>query len=242
MQNKEIKSHIQRYYKDLFENRQPHRLPIATGKKLAESLGYPTDQLQFVTHEYWQYFLPCGNPLRLFSPKSGDRVLNLGCGAAIDSFVMALLHRGLIEVVNLDAVCSVLQRASLQASAASLEHMLSWTCGDGESLPFHERYFDWVLMNGSFNLFPEKSLLLQEIWRVLKPLGVFLGADLCAASALPDYFREEKDAWAWCMSGACTKEDLKQLFESHGFKHTNLIREEESEDMLYRVAFSCQKS
>jgi len=242
MWNDEIKRHVLQYYTQLFENKQPHRLPIKTGKTLAKSLGYPTALLQFITHEYWEHFLPCGNPTSLFSPRTGDRILNLGCGAAIDSFVMASLYEDSIEIVNLDVVFAVLQKASFQGCAASFEHMLSWVCSDGESLPFHGKCFDWVLMNGSFNLFPEKSIILQEIWRVLKPLGMFLGADLCAASILPDYFKQEKDAWAWCMSGACTEQILAQLFESHGFRRTKLIREEENEDMLYRVIFSCQKS
>lgn len=241
MRNDSIKLHIRQYYAALYENKQPRHLPVKTGRLLAECLNYPLTLLHFLSDNYWQHFLPCGNPMGLLSPKSGDRLLNLGCGAAIDSFVMAALHKDGIEIVNLDVVFTALHKACCQARRAPFEHMLRWLCADGEKLPFQNESFDWLLMNGSFNLFPEKSTVLQEIRRVLKPLGVFCCADLCAASMLPDYFEQEKDAWAWCMSGACTEERLGQLLTSHALECMRLNRRKASGDLLYPVVFSCRK-
>lgn len=240
MQDLEIKRHVQKYYSKLFQDKHPRRLPIKTGKTLAEFLGYPVSLLPSISEDYWERFLPCGNPFPLLHLRSGDRLLNLGCGAAIDSFLIQAKHGCSVEVVNLDIVFSILQRASSSVLANSHADTLRWVCGDGESLPLWGESFGWILMNGALNLFPKKTTVLREIWRALKPSGFLIGADLCAQSSLPDSFRQEKDAWAWCMSGACTENELTRLFKSSGFGRIILIREEE-EDLFYRAIFSCQK-
>jgi len=239
----EIKRHVQEYYSRLFEENHPRfgRLPIKMGKELAEFLGYPISLLPSIPQDHWEKFLPCGNPFPLLSLRGGDRLLNLGCGAAVDSFLIQEKYGCSVEVVNLDIVYGILQRASsISGSANCRTKALLWICADGECLPFGADSFDWILMNGALNLFPKKSLVLREVWRVLKPSGFLIGADLCAAASLPDSFRREKDAWAWCMSGACTEIELTGLFNSCGFKETLLERQEE-QDLLYRIHFSCQK-
>jgi len=241
MRNTEIKRHVRKYYNNLFQDNHPLRLPIKTGKTLAEFLGYPVALLPSIPEDYWEKFLPCGNLFTLLDPRSGDRLLNLGCGAAIDSFLIQAAYGSSAEVVNLDIVFSILRQASsVNAEISCHADTLRWICGDGESLPLRSESFDWILLNGALNIFPEKSTVLREIWRVLKPSGFLLGTDLCAASPLPDSFRREKDAWAWCMSGACTEIELTRLFESTGFRKTFLVRQEE-QDLLYRTNFSCQK-
>lgn len=243
MSHQTIKTHIQRYYARLFAEDRGVQLPIKTGRELAESLGYPLHLLPLVTDEHWDKFLPCGNVLSLLRPSSGDRLLNLACGAGIDAFALTATHGSTIEVVSLDIVFAVLRYAS-SAPVCAARHgtkNLHWICGDGEALPLRGESFDWVLINGALNLFPQKTLVLGEIWRVLKPCGVLVGADLCAANALPECFHEQLDAWAWCMSGACSEAELLELFESCGFQPLH-IEPRDVQDMLYPVVFSCRKT
>jgi SAM-dependent methyltransferase len=244
-----IKSHIQKYYADLYEGMKECRVPIQTGRDLAAALGYPLDFLTFIPESYWKRFVPCGNPLRLLHPVSGERILNLGCGAAIDSFALSALYGASVQVVSMDIVFGVLQKAS-EVMQCPLEHhcpsaqpqraALRWICGDGEQLPFQPETFQWVLMNGVFNLFPDKVSLLGEVNRVLGPDGRLIGTDLCIDAPLPEYFHEERDAWAWCMSGACTEERLTKLLLETGFEKVRVDREEDGE-MFCRAAFSCRK-
>lgn len=243
MRDEEIKQHVREYYRKLFQNNHfhSHHLPIKTGKALAEFLGYPVSLLPSIPGDYWQKFLPCGNPFPLLHLRSRDRLLNLGCGAAIDSFLVQAKHGSSVEVVNLDIVFDILrQGSSFNLPTDFHADTLSWVCGDGESLPLGKELFDWVLVNGVLNLFSRKIDVIREIWRVLKPSGFLIGADLCAGSSVPESFRLEKDAWAWCMGGARNEQELTGLLNSSGFERIIVISEED-EDLFYRVIFSCQK-
>ncbi len=251
MNGEELKTHIREYYGTLFDREKRHSLPIKTGRALAEELGYPLEILDGVipvTSTYWDWFVPCGNLPAHVRPRPGDRLLNLGCGAAVDSFAI-LAGRGSSEsrpvapvaIVNMDVVFSILYKARDCGSLAGLPaEALLWACGDGNALPFRERSFDWVLMNGVFNLFSDKVEVLDEVLRVMKPGGRLAAADLCSTGPLPDYFGEEPDAWAWCMSGSRTESDLSAMLENAGFVQVRLSREETG-DMFHRVVFTAEK-
>lgn len=238
-----IKRHIQAYYRGLFQNGQRCSIPIQQGRNLAAALGYPLAALDFIPADRWSAFAPCGNPLPHLTPAAEDRILNLGCGAAIDSFALAARCGDSLEIVNLDAVFDILQQgAALQQRAATRAGLrrLRWICADGQTLPFAANCFDWVVLNGVLNLFPDTAAILKEISRVLQPSGTLAGADLCCTAPLPDYFAHEKDAWAWCMSGAVTPSTLASLFHEAGFQEV-VIEPQEEADMFQRILFVGRK-
>jgi SAM-dependent methyltransferase len=241
MRPRDIKAHVEKYYSRFYRQEQGRHLPIKTGKDLAASLGYPLDNLRFVPEEHWEKFIPCGNPLPHLRPAAGERILNLGCGASIDSYALSGTVGVPVSVVGMDVVHEIMARAMDLTSRQHFgESTLCWVCGDGEQLPFRDESFNWVITNGVLNLFPDKPILLGQIHRILKPTGRFVCADLCSGSTLPDYFHDEPDSWAWCMSGACTEQDLTDLIDQSGFELIHFSREEEV-DLLYRVTFACRK-
>jgi arsenite methyltransferase len=242
MDSQDIRSHIRKYYTRFFQQGQQRGLPVQTGRSLARALGYPIECLDFVQEEDWRRFIPCGNPLPFLSPAAGDRVLNLGCGIGVDSYALCSAHSAPVDIIGMDVVFGILREVG-RLSSLCKHHgaTLHWVCGDGLHLPFLPESFEWVIMNGVFNLFPEKNALLREVRRALKPSGRFVCSDLCRTIPLPDYFIEEPDSWAWCMSGAPTEEELGALIDESSFELLGLIKEEE-EDMLYRVTFTCRKT
>jgi SAM-dependent methyltransferase len=242
MDAREIKAHINGYYATLYARERAVALPIKTGRELAGELGYPLDALdEVVSEDYWHWFIPCGNPLPYISPHPGSRILNLGCGAALDSFALLSLYGPSVQIVSMDIVPDILQRARSKAFGLNEQgNRLHWACGDGESLPFGNGLFDWVLMNGVFNLFPDKPSVLKEVMRVLKPGAGLVCADLCLVDQLPSYFDDEPDAWAWCMSGAVTAKDLLCMLDAAGFGSIRLL-EEEPGDLFRRIVFSCRR-
>ncbi|MGC8494336.1 MAG: methyltransferase domain-containing protein [Syntrophobacteraceae bacterium] len=231
------------------------------GKPLAVELGYPPGLLDLLPSEVWEDFLPCGNVLSRIDPGEGDRVLNLGCGAGVDSLLLKLSPHAAFSVINLDNVFPVLVTARKAAQSLPFSknavsppflkdavsppfskdsvfppfvkggqggfavHGLEFLCADGAALPFAPGSFRWIILNGVFNLFPEKAELIEEMHRVLTPGGIVAGADLCRKAALPDYFASEPDAWAWCMNGALTREELIEGFEAAGFSKRELVTE-----------------
>lgn len=215
-----MKKHICLFYEKIYRGNAAGKQPVPTGKHLASELGYPVSVLDSIPGELWKNFFPCGNPLPYLRPIPGDLVLNLGCGAGVDSLALMLDRGDGFGIVNLDIVYHVLLKASGTARLLFPGPGPEWICADAEALPFVKGSFRWVILNGVLNLFSDKSKLVSELSRVVASGGIVAGADLCRTAPLPGYFREEPDAWAWCMSGALTEEELTAAFTSAGFRRT----------------------
>ena len=242
-----IGRHVRSCYERLFTGRAAPAagLPIHRGKALAALLNYPLELLNDIPDRLWEHFLPCGNPLPYLQPKGGERILNLGSGIGIDSLALVQRSAPDIHVVNVDVVTEALvlsRNLTRQEKTAfrAFEARLSWVCAEGDLLPFHPDSFDWVLMNGVFNLFPDKVRLLSQVFRSLKVDGGLVIMDLGVSGELPEYFAEERDGWAWCMSGACTRPQLMLLMESAGFR-VELFEEGDPADLLYPMGLVARK-
>ena len=236
-----MKQHIKRHYEQLYrEQKGANKFSSLGGKPLAQELAYPAGIIDVFPYEIWEDFLSCGNVLPLLHPKPLDRVLNLGCGAGIDSIAMRLSAGTGFAIVNLDSAASALIKACDLSGRFFPGFEFAFVCADGDSLPFESDSFDWIILNGVFNLFPEKGELMVELNRILKPGGVVVGADLCRRAILPDYFASEPDAWAWCMSGALPQEELSAVFASHGFTRLDLASEN-MDEYFDRVIFAFRK-
>jgi arsenite methyltransferase len=237
MDPRTIKKHVQQYYTQLFARGRtvPARVPIASGRQLAMELGYPRSLCDCIPDPLWDLFAPCGNPLLYLDDLEGQWVLNLGCGVGIDSLALAATHPG-IHVVGLDVVWNVLQQGCCGTGTSGRPpRRLHWVCGDATALPFCTQCFDATFLNGVFNLFVDKQVLLGELRRVLKPNAQLLIADLCSEAPLPDHFAEEADAWAWCMSGALTLDELLNLLRQTGFDAITVQEKEDAEGFFRTV-------
>ena len=98
-----------------------------------------------------------------------------------------------------------------------------WRCyeSDFESIPLEDAIADVVISNGAINLSACKQSVFAEIYRLLKPGGRLLFADIidtgeakpasscCAAPGEAD--------WANCVAGTLSKEKLMQIMSETGF-------------------------
>ena len=67
--------------------------------------------------------------------------------------------------------------------------------GIGEPVPSGVTSADVVISNGVLNLTTDKSIAYGEVFRVLKPGGRFLYADIVVASELSEGIRKDIDLW-----------------------------------------------
>ena len=171
-----MKKHIREFYEQLYLRGSDGARGLG-GKALAVELGYPAGLIDLLPGEMWEIFLPCGYVLPNVDPKDGDRVLNLGCGAGVDSILLKLSSRAAFTVVNLDTAMPALGKARGSLLRSFPGQGFEFLCGEGCSLPFGPGSFDWIILNGVFNLFPEKGELIEEMNRVLRPGGIVAGAD-----------------------------------------------------------------
>jgi ubiquinone/menaquinone biosynthesis C-methylase UbiE len=67
--------------------------------------------------------------------------------------------------------------------------------GDALDVPVDSESVDFVISNGVLNLAPDKRQAFGEVFRILKPGGQFLYADIIVASELSESVRRDIDLW-----------------------------------------------
>lgn len=165
-----------------------------TGRPLSRILGYEDAWLEGIPEQSIESFAGTGNPFSLGELKRGDRVVDVGCGAGIDSLIAARMvgENGL--VVGVDMTPAMLSKARRAVQAAGLANV-EFRHGFGEALPISNSWADVLISNGVLNLMPDKLSGLQEMARVLKPGGRLQIADILVEKAVPDSAKREIDLW-----------------------------------------------
>jgi ubiquinone/menaquinone biosynthesis C-methylase UbiE len=89
-------------------------------------------------------FGPCAKILiQTADPKSGERVLDVGCGTGIVAREVASRLGAPAAVTAVDLSANMLAVARVAAARDSLT--IEWLEGNAEQLPFHDGAFDLVL-------------------------------------------------------------------------------------------------
>lgn len=165
-----------------------------TGRPLASILGYDETWLDGIPEHSIASFAGTGNPFSLGVLRPGEHVVDVGCGAGIDSLIAARMVGPDGGVVGVDMTPSMLDRA--RSSAAEMgANNAEFRQGFAESLPVADGWADVIISNGVLNLFPDKSAGLQEMARVLKPAGRLQIGDILVGKAVPESAKRDIDLW-----------------------------------------------
>jgi ubiquinone/menaquinone biosynthesis C-methylase UbiE len=107
----------------------------------------------------------------------GATVLDLGCGAGLDSLLAAMKTGPSGSVIGVDFSRSMLDRARLGASEAGSSN-IEFREADAERLPIADGSVDVALVNGILNLNPMRDAIVRELARVVRPDGIVYAAEL----------------------------------------------------------------
>ncbi len=177
-------------------SRDPHgHFPYPVGHESLALLGYAPEWLNSVPPDLAAGFVGVGNPFHIRPLREGERVLDVGCGCGLDTFVAALLIGPEGRSVGIDITHDMLNRPRAALARTPLKHV-EFREGSTEALPFPDASFDVVISNGALNLVPDKDAAYREIARVLRPAGDFVAADLVVVETIPEHVLSSMDAWS----------------------------------------------
>jgi arsenite methyltransferase len=157
--------------------------PFPVGRAFAEALGYDPKLLDTLPASAVDCFTGISNPLALADLQAGETVLDLGCGAGVDTLLMARQVGPAGRVIGVDLAPEMVDRARCNATAQGLSQV-DIRLAPAEKLPLEDNTVDAVIVNGIFNLCANKEAVAAEIWRVLKPGGRLLVSEIVLQ--LPD--------------------------------------------------------
>lgn len=165
--------------------------------------------------------LGCGNPTALIDLGEGETVLDLGSGGGIDVLLSAKRVGPTGFAYGLDMTDDMLQLAQSNKEKAGASNV-AFLKGQIEDIPLPAHSVDVVISNCVINLAADKSLVLKDAYRVLRPGGRFAVADVVAEGPLPDEFRRDLEAWVGCLAGALDVDVYRRLLEEARFEDVSI--------------------
>jgi arsenite methyltransferase len=168
--------------------------PFPVGGAFAASLGYPADLLADLPGTAVDAFAGVSNVAIFAEIAVGAVVLDVGCGAGLDSLIAARRTGPTGRVIGLDFSQAMLERAGRAARDAGLNHVAFWQA-DAEQIPLSDAAVDVALVNGIFNLNPARREIFDELARVVKPGGAVYAAEIILHEALPPEEQADESNW-----------------------------------------------
>ena len=187
-----LKSEIKKTYASVSQEPEKDFI-FPTGRAWAEDLGYP-DELSQVPDFVAESFAGVANPWVLGRLEPGERVLDIGSGAGLDSLIAALQVGPEGSVTGIDMTPEMIENARKGAAELGLNNV-TFVEGEAEKLPFGDSSFDVVISNGVIDLIPDKDAVFGEIHRVLVPGGRIQIADVTIQQPVSDEGRRNIDLW-----------------------------------------------
>ena len=165
--------------------------------------------------------LGCGNPTALAELHEGEVVLDLGSGGGIDVLLSARRVGPTGKAYGLDMTDEMLALARENQHKAGVENV-EFLKGEIEAIPLPDSTVDVIISNCVINLSTDKSRVLTEAFRVLKPGGRFAVSDVVIRGEVPPDVRRSMELWVGCIAGALTEQEYHQRLWEAGFENIRL--------------------
>lgn len=177
------------------------------------NMGYTKEQFMAAGPDVYN-FQGVGNPHVHAKIQSGERVLDVGSGLGIDSFIACHSAGPDGAVIGIDISSKEVKHSQTRAEANGLRQA-KFMVADMEKIPLPDDSVDVIISNGAFCLAPNKKNAFKELFRVLKPGGRI---SVCTTTTKLDNL-EPGVSWPLCMRMFVAQNDLKPMCEEIGFEN-----------------------
>lgn len=142
---------------------------------------YDDDAIRFLEALWGDGYLSPGGPDEVDRVLEGlslkdKSILDIGCGSGGITLHLVEKH-GAGEATGFDVELPVIEAARQRARNRGLSDRASFIHAPPGPLPFTDRTFDLVFSKDALLHVPDKEALFSEIFRVLKPGGVFAASN-----------------------------------------------------------------
>jgi arsenite methyltransferase len=239
LDTQELEQRVKDMYREVAE--APfNEFHFETGRKLAERLGYPSDELDAIPPRAIDSFAGVGYYFDLAAITAGETVVDLGSGSGTDSFLAARQTGADGRVIGIDMTEAQLAKATRLATEHGFANV-EFRNSHIEQLPLDSGSADVVISNGVINLSPDKAKVFAEAARVLRPRGRLAIADIVTATQLPEGVTCDAALWAACIGGAMQRDDYREAIEAAGFQLDDLKENDQYRFVSERAANATQK-
>ena len=166
-----------------------------TGRPLARMLGYPDEVVDSLPPGTVDSFAGTGNPFVFVDLRPGETVVDVGCGAGLDTLIAARQVGPAGRVIGVDMTAEMRARAEAGARYLGLSNV-EIRDGYAETLPVADESADVVISNGVVNLCPDKQGVFREMFRVLKPGGRIQIGDILVHKEVPQDAKDDIELWS----------------------------------------------
>jgi arsenite methyltransferase len=186
------KSILEKYAKASISMEGSFRYP--TGAPALRMIGYEEAILRLLPESVQAVYCGVGNPFSLGAIDPGMAVIDIGCGAGVDTLFAALRVGPGGRVVGIDITPEMVDRAKMNLNQMKLPNV-SFYQASAEQLDFPPGSFDVAISNGVLNLVVNKARALADIYKILKPGGRLMLADQILTGEPPQSKNDMLTSW-----------------------------------------------
>lgn len=193
MDEEKIYQAVGRKYGEVAKNPDgKHGFPV--GLDFAKSVGYPEELLNRLPKGAVESFAGLSTPVLFAELQEGETVIDLGCGAGMDSLIAAefVSETGKVFAVEMsEPMLLKAKRNAEQFGATNIEFLKNYASKTG----LDSDLADVVFCNGIFNLSPDKAAVFKEIHRVLKHQGRLVLSEIVRTDDTKPSVKPSLDDW-----------------------------------------------
>jgi arsenite methyltransferase len=223
----DVHEEVQRYYGETLETSDD--LKTTACCTAAAPPDYISQALADIHADVSSRYYGCG----LVMPEAleGLRILDLGCGAGRDVYLLSRLVGPSGHVVGVDMTPAQLDIArahldyhtDLYGYAEANVEFIEANIEQLDQTDLADNSFDLIVSNCVINLAVDKRAVLRSAFRLLKPGGEMYFSDVYADRRVPEPLTRDPVLYGECLSGAMYWQDFQNMARETGFLDPRLM-------------------